>query len=116
MTQKEKLHALGELAGGIVHDFNNLLSVIIGYSSLVEAELAPANPLRGHTVQVLRAADKAQNLTRKLLAFSSKQVLNPELINVNDLILDLQGILSRVLDERIELKLRLGQSVGKIEA
>jgi len=116
MAQKEKLNALGELAGGIVHDFNNLLSVIIGYSSLTESCLEPHDPVREHTVQVLRAADKAKNLTRKLLAFSSKQVLNSELINVNDVILELHGILSRVLDERIELKLRLGQSLGAIEA
>jgi two-component system, cell cycle sensor histidine kinase and response regulator CckA len=116
MAQKEKLNALGELAGGIVHDFNNLLSVIIGYSSLTESRFAPDDPFREHTVQVLRAADKAKNLTRKLLAFSSKQVLNFELVNVNELILELHGILSRVLDERIELKLQLGQNISNIEA
>lgn len=116
LAQKEKLNALGKFAGGIVHDFNNLLSVIVGYSSLTESRLESGDPLRENTIQVLRAATKAQNLTRKLLAFSRKQVLNPELINLNELISDLHEILARVLDERIELKLRLGQDIGSIEA
>jgi two-component system cell cycle sensor histidine kinase/response regulator CckA len=90
--------------------------VIIGYSSLTESRLGSDDPLRENTIQVLRAADKAKNLTRKLLAFRRKQVLHPELINVNELILELDGILSRVLDERIALKLRLGKGTGNIEA
>lgn len=116
LTEAEKLSALGQLAGGIAHDFNNLLSVIIGYESLTESSLRSGDPLRENTSQVLRAAEKAKNLIRKLLAFSRKEVLSRELINVNELILELHGILSRVLDERIKLVLRLGKDVGNIEA
>lgn len=117
LLQSEKLNALGQLAGGIAHDFNNLLSIIIGYSSLTESKLGSADRLlRENTAQVLKAADTAKNLIRKLLAFSRKQVLNPELLNVNELITDLSRMLSRVLDERIKMELRLEQKVGNIEA
>ncbi len=116
LLQSEKLNALGQLAGGIAHDFNNLLSIIIGYTSLTESKLGAGSSVRENTTQVLKAADSAKNLIRKLLAFSRKQILNPELLNVNELISELSGMLSRVLDERVKLELRLGSRVGNIEA
>ena len=116
LLQSEKLNALGQLAGGIAHDFNNLLSIIIGYTSLTESKLGGASSVRENTTQVLRAADSAKKLIRKLLAFSRKQILNPELLNVNELISELSGMLMRVLDERVKLELRLGPKVGNIEA
>jgi signal transduction histidine kinase/CheY-like chemotaxis protein len=116
LLQSEKLNALGQLAGGIAHDFNNLLSIIIGYTSLTESKLGGASSVRENTTQVLKAADSAKNLIRKLLAFSRKQILNPELLNVNELISELSGMLTRVLDERVKLELRLGSKVGNIEA
>ena len=116
LLQSEKLNALGQLAGGIAHDFNNLLSIIIGYTSLTESKLGGASSVRENTTQVLKAADSAKNLIRKLLAFSRKQILNPELLNVNELISELSGMLMRVLDERVKLELRLGPKVGNIEA
>jgi two-component system, cell cycle sensor histidine kinase and response regulator CckA len=116
LLQSEKLNALGQLAGGIAHDFNNLLSIIIGYTSLTESKLGAASSVRENTTQVLKAADSAKNLIRKLLAFSRKQILNPELLNVNELISELSGMLTRVLDERVKLELRLGPKVGNIEA
>jgi len=116
LFQSEKLNALGQLAGGIAHDFNNLLSIIIGYTSLTESKLGADSSVRENTNQVLKAADSAKNLIRKLLAFSRKQILNPELLNVNELISDLSGMLTRVLDERVKLELRLGPKVGNIEA
>ncbi len=116
LLQSEKLNALGQLAGGIAHDFNNLLSIIIGYTSLTESKLGAASSVRENTTQVLKAADSAKNLIRKLLAFSRKQILNPELLNVNELISELSGMLTRVLDERVKLELRVGSKVGNIEA
>jgi PAS domain S-box-containing protein len=114
LAQVEKLNALGQLTAGIAHDFNNLLSVIIGYASVAESQ--SNRPLSESVTQVLHAAEKARNLVRKLLAFGRKQLLNPEIVNVNELISELHGILSRLIDERIELVLRLGQDVGAIEA
>jgi two-component system, cell cycle sensor histidine kinase and response regulator CckA len=116
LLQSEKLNALGQLAGGIAHDFNNLLSIIIGYTSLTESKLGADSAVRENTNQVLKAAESAKNLIRKLLAFSRKQVLNPELLNLNELLSELSGMLSRVLDERVKLELRLGPKVGNIEA
>ncbi len=116
LRQSEKLNALGQLAGGIAHDFNNLLSIIIGYTSLTESKLGSDSSVRENTKQVLKAAESAKNLIRKLLAFSRKQVLNPELLNLNELITDVSGMLTRVLDERVKLELRLGAKVGNIQA
>lgn len=116
LLQSEKLNALGQLAGGIAHDFNNLLSIIIGYTSLTESKLGVDSSVRENTTQVLKAAESAKNLIRKLLAFSRKQVLNPELLSLNELISELSGMLTRVLDERVKLELRLGPKVGNIEA
>jgi two-component system cell cycle sensor histidine kinase/response regulator CckA len=116
LLQSEKLNALGQLAGGIAHDFNNLLSIIIGYTSLTESKLGGQSSVRENTTQVLKAAESAKNLIRKLLAFSRKQLLNPELLSLNELISELTGMLTRVLDERVKLELRLGPKVGNIEA
>ena len=116
LLQAEKLNALGKLAGGVAHDFNNLLSVVVGYASLAEARLPPGDPVRNHATQILGAADKAQKLVRKLMAFSRKQKLVPELINVNPLITELHGILDRILDKRIEVMFRLDPALGQINA
>jgi two-component system cell cycle sensor histidine kinase/response regulator CckA len=117
LLQSEKLNALGQLAGGIAHDFNNLLSIIVGYASLTESRLGPNDSqLRENTTHVLRAAEKAKNLTRKLLAFGRKQLLNPERLSLNELISELYEMLSHVLEERVKLELRLGAEVGNIEA
>jgi PAS domain S-box-containing protein len=116
LAQAEKLNALGKLAGGIAHDFNNLLSVIVGYASLSESGLQAGDPVRNNATQILRAAESAQKLIRKLLAFSRKQALNPEVININALISELQGIVDRILDQRIQLILHLSPAVGRIKA
>jgi PAS domain S-box-containing protein len=116
LLQAEKLNALGKLAGGVAHDFNNLLSVVVGYASLAESRLPTGDPVRNHATQILCAADKAQKLVRKLMAFSRKQKLVPELINVNPLIMELHGILDRILDKRIEVVFRLDPALGHINA
>lgn len=116
LARAEKLNALGRLAGGVAHDFNNLLSVIVGYASLSESRLPPGDPLRNNANRILRAADTAQKLVRKLMAFSRKQVINPELINVNALIRELHGLLDRVLDKRIDVVFHLDPNTGNISA
>jgi len=107
LRQSQKMEAVGALAGGIAHDFNNLLNIIIGYNSLISAEVRPGDALAGYTEKIGHAAARAAGLTRQLLAFSRRQVLRPEVLDINELIRDLSQMLPRVLPESIELKLDL---------
>ena len=102
--QSQKMESIGILAGGIAHDFNNLLTVINGYAEM-SLSLADYNvELLNNLKQILAASKKAQNLTRQLLAYSRKQVLEMKPVNVNDLVRDMEKMLERILGEDIELK------------
>jgi len=117
LSQSEKLNALARLAGGIAHDFNNLLSVIVGYAGLLQSRLGPEKSELGDDIaHILKAAEKAKNLSRKLLAFGGRQIYHPERLNLNELISEWYDMLSRVLEERVQLKLQLGSKAGYIEA
>ncbi|MDA3971832.1 MAG: PAS domain S-box protein [Desulfobulbaceae bacterium] len=107
LLQSQKMEAVGTLTGGIAHDFNNILNVILGYGTMVMNTLAAGSPAKENMDEVLLAADKAANLTKKLLVFSRKQAVEVKPVNVNELILDLQKMLGRIIRESIEFNLDL---------
>jgi len=117
LRQSQKMEAIGSLAGGIAHDFNNLLTAIAGYGGLA---LAAANDdqsgLRSDIQEMLTAAERARQLTRQLLAFSRKQVLQPRVLDLNAVIRGTKSILGRVIGEDIELVLELETTLGQINA
>jgi len=107
LRHAQKMEAIGTLAGGIAHDFNNILNVIMGYGNMVLDTLAAGSPAKEDMHTVLLAADKAANLTRRLLIFSRKEVVVVQPLNINELILDLRKMLDRMVRESIELHLEL---------
>ena len=108
LRMSQKLEAVGQLAGGVAHDFNNLLTVITGYSDLVLTQLSESDDNRPKLVEIKRAAQRASSLTRQLLAFSHKQVLQPKFFNLNDLVADMSKMLQRLIGEDIEMTTSLG--------
>jgi len=101
--QAQKMEAVGRLAGGIAHDFNNLLTAIIGYNELLLMSLDEADPLRRCAEEVRRAAERATNLTRQLLAFSRKQKLRPRVIDLNAVVLEMEKMIRRLIGDDVEL-------------
>ncbi|HLY16518.1 MAG TPA: ATP-binding protein [Bryobacteraceae bacterium] len=115
LGQAQKMQAIGQLAGGVAHDFNNLLTVILGQAEgLLEGPLSADQRSRLQDVQ--QAATRASALTRQLLAFSRRQILQPQLLNVNTLITQMSGLLGRLIRENIELTFVPGTDVGFIRA
>jgi PAS domain S-box-containing protein len=110
LLQAQKMEAVGQLAGGVAHDFNNILTTIIGYSDLMRMRMDENDPLRIYVEQILASAQKAAQLTHSLLAFSRKQVIELKPHNVNDIIHAVQKILARLLTEDIELKTDLADA------
>ncbi|MEO8056359.1 MAG: ATP-binding protein [Acidobacteriota bacterium] len=113
--QAQKMEAIGRLAGGVAHDFNNILTAIIGYADLLHEEL-PDGRAREDVVEIRRAADRAAGLTKQLLAFSRKQVLRPAVIDLNAVALSSEGILGRVLGEDVRIVLRLDPGLPHVRA
>lgn len=103
LRQSQKMEAVGRLAGGIAHDFNNLLMVIMSYSELLLDDLDPHHPCRHDVEEILHATRRATALTRQLLAFSRKQVLQPETINLNTVVHDIDKLLRRLIGEDVTL-------------
>jgi PAS domain S-box-containing protein len=97
LRQSQKMEAVGLLAGGVAHDFNNVLGVILGYGEMVSRRLPPTDPLVGKMAQLLKAVDRASNLTRQLLAFSRKQVLQPRVLDLNEVVRDMDKMLRRLI-------------------
>jgi PAS domain S-box-containing protein len=116
LRQSLKMEAIGQLAGGVAHDFNNLLIVISGYSNNLLAAIDKENPQYKNVIQINKAADRAASLTRQLLAFSRKQILEPKLIDINHLIHDMEKMLNRLIGENIMLEARLEKDLHKIMA
>ncbi|MBE0569204.1 MAG: PAS domain S-box protein [Deltaproteobacteria bacterium] len=104
LQQAMKMEAVGRLAGGIAHDFNNILTVISGNLELARMSLNPADPLNRSLDQASRAADSAASLTRQLLAFSRKQIIEPRVLNLDDLVRNLQPMLARLIGEHVTLQ------------
>ncbi|HEX4611411.1 MAG TPA: ATP-binding protein [Urbifossiella sp.] len=101
--QAQKMEAVGRLAGGVAHDFNNLLTVINGYSEVALGVLPADNPVRPMVAEVLRAGERAADLTRHLLAYGRKQILRPQVLDLGALVADLGGMLRRLIGEDVEL-------------
>ncbi len=103
LRQSQKMEAVGRLAGGISHDFNNLLTVMIGYCQMVEKKIPEDNPLHKDVQEIKKSAIRAASLTKQLLAFSRKQILQPEKMNLNNIVAEMDVMLRRVIGEDIEL-------------
>ncbi|MBD0373775.1 MAG: PAS domain S-box protein, partial [Pyrinomonadaceae bacterium] len=116
LRQAQKMEAIGQLAGGVAHDFNNLLTVITGYSDLAMRRLQTEDPLRRNIEEVKKASDRAAALTRQLLAFSRKQVLQPKVLDLNAVVSELENMLLRLIGEDIELRTALGAELGSVKA
>jgi two-component system, cell cycle sensor histidine kinase and response regulator CckA len=116
LVQSQKLEAVGRLAGGIAHDFNNLLTGILGYSDLLRAGLAEDDPLRADADEVKKAAERAASLTRQLLAFSRRQVLQPRVTDLNRIVEEMDRMLRRLIGEDIELVTACAPDLGCVEA
>ena len=110
LMQSQKMEAIGTLAGGVAHDFNNILSVVMGYTGLIDMNMEEGNPLKAYVRQILSSVEKAASLTRSLLAFSRKQVIDLKPVNINEIIKEAKGILSRLIGEDIELTARLTEN------
>jgi PAS domain S-box-containing protein len=104
LRQSQKMEAVGQLAGGIAHDFNNLLSAIMGYGQIVNKKMAADDPLKLYVGYLLESADRAAYLTRSLLAFSRKQIINPTIVDANEVIGKIDKFLRRIIGEDVELK------------
>ena len=116
LLQSQKLEAVGRLAGGISHDFNNLLTVILGYSDIMKRNLQEGHPLRRNVEEIVRASERAASLTRQLLAFSRKQVMQPKEFDLNTVISDLEKMLRRMIGEDVELRVNLQDELDHIKA
>jgi PAS domain S-box-containing protein len=115
LRQSQKIEAVGQLAGGIAHDFNNLLTVIKGYSQLSLLDLKESDPLWENIQEIQKATQRATDLTRQLLAFSRRQILDLKVLNLNTLLQDLNKMLRRVLGEDIELTTLLAKDLGRVK-
>ena len=116
LHQAQKMEAIGQLSGGIAHDFNNLLTIINGSCELLEPELPQKASLRRNCEQIRKAGERAASLTRQLLAFSRQQVLEPRILDLNVVVLDVEKMLNRLIGEDIELKTSLRPNLGSVKA
>ncbi|MFC1678941.1 PAS domain S-box protein [Elusimicrobiota bacterium] len=116
LFQSQKLEATGQLAGGIAHDFNNLLTSILACTGFVREGIPEGDPKLDDLDEIKKAGERAAALTRQLLAFSRKQVLNPKVLDLNIVIEELQKLLRRTISEQIEIALRLAPTVRSVKA
>ena len=116
LRQSQKMEAVGQLAGGVAHDFNNLLGVITGYSELALREIDPEHRARRRVEEIRKAAERAAALTRQLLAFSRKQILQPRVLAVNAVVTDVEKMLRRLIGEDIQLVTVFSEGLGTVKA
>ena len=113
--QAQKMEAIGQLAGGVAHDFNNLLTLICGYSGIVLNDLPPEGRTRGLLMEIKKAGERAATLTRQLLAFSRKQVLEPKVLDLNAVVADCEKMLKRLVGEDVDLVALLDPALGRVK-
>jgi two-component system cell cycle sensor histidine kinase/response regulator CckA len=116
LRQSQKMEAVGRLAGGIAHDFNNLLSVILGQGQMVMEDLSLADPLRADVEEIVRAGQRASDLTKQLLLFSRQQVIEPRVLDLNEVLESMERMLGRILGEDIDLVWRLEKPLARVQA
>jgi PAS domain S-box-containing protein len=116
LRQSQRLESVGRLAGGVAHDFNNVLTAIFGYADLLAEELPTGSPGREDLREIRTAAERAAGLTRQLLAFSRQQVLQPVVLNMNDVVENLEKMLIRLIGEDVVLQTHLSPDMGNIRA
>ncbi|HEY2016910.1 MAG TPA: PAS domain S-box protein, partial [Bryobacteraceae bacterium] len=116
LMHAQKMEAVGRLAGGVAHDFNNMLTVISGYNRMMLDDLSPLDPLRGNAEEILKAADRAAALTNQLLAFSRRQIIRPCVLNANAVLTSTENMLRRLIGEDVQLVLNPAPSLGNMRA
>jgi two-component system cell cycle sensor histidine kinase/response regulator CckA len=114
LLHAQKMEAVGRLAGGVAHDFNNMLTVIAGYNRMILDEVSPMDPLRGYAEEILKASDRAAALTNQLLSFSRRQLLQPRVVEVKTIVQQVEKMLRRLIGEDIELLLQLSPDTCNI--
>ena len=114
--QAQKMEAIGRLAGGVAHDFNNLLTVILGYCELLLADLDPDDPRQADITEIQKAGASAAGLTRQLLAFSRKQIIEPTLLDLNVVVADMRAMLGRLIGEDVKVVLGLRPELAPVKA
>ncbi len=115
LAQAQKMEAIGQLAGGVAHDFNNLLTIITGYSELILGRLGADDPHRAAVADIRQAGERAAALTRQLLAFSRKQILEPRILDLNDIVAGTEKILRRLIGEDIDLTCTLSPDLHRVK-
>ena len=116
LRQSQKLESVGRLAGGVAHDFNNILGVILGYGELMRPQIGDGHPARARLDQVIKAAHRATGLTRQLLAFSRKQVMQPKLLDLGAVVTDMRSMLERVMGEDLEIAVLSAKPLAAVQA
>jgi len=114
--QSQKMEAVGRLAGGVAHDFNNAIGVITGYSELLQLRLAPTDPLHKYADEIAKAGQRAASLTRQLLAFSRKQVIQPQVLDLNVIVGEMDKMLRRLIGEDIQITFSRSPRLAPIKA
>jgi PAS domain S-box-containing protein len=115
LRHSQKMEAIGRLAGGVAHDFNNLLTAIMGYGELIQNRLSATDPVRKEVEEICKAADRAHGLTRQLLAFSRKQVLELKALNLNGVLGEMDKLLRRLIGEDVELATELAPDLALVK-
>jgi two-component system cell cycle sensor histidine kinase/response regulator CckA len=116
LRQAQKMEAVGRLAGGVAHDFNNVLTAIFGYADLLLDAFPAEDARRADVEEIKRAANRAAALTRQLLAFSRKQVMQPRRVNLNEIIANIQTLLAKLVGDDIQLRVIADPSLGDVRA